>query len=97
MTSNSNGWLQTASILLAVVAASVSTVLWITKQNNTLAERIVRIDFELAELRARVAAGGWSFRQHMLWIEQLRTEANHEIPSPADFPPLHSPRRQIVP
>lgn len=86
MVNSGGGWLQTGSVLIAVVAASVSTVLWITNQNDKLAQRLVTIEFNLAKLEARVAEGGWSFRQHILWIEELRKHSDHEVPSAAKFP-----------
>ncbi len=88
MTTNRNGWLQTISILLAVALAAGSTVAAISRQNHALVGKMMKFEAELSALQARVADGGWSYRQHLEWVAELRMKADHEIPSPSNFPPV---------
>ena len=86
-----SGWLQTIIMVLTVVAACVSGALWIQAENQKLytlvtANKSEQDIFNQAIL-TRLTSAGWTFRQQLKWVNDLRAQANHPVPSvePLEF------------
>ena len=77
--------------MLTVVAACVSGALWIQTENQKLynivtANKSEQEIFNQAIL-TRLTSAGWTFRQQLKWVNALREQAGHPVPSiePLEF------------
>ncbi len=81
-----NGWLQTIVLLISIVGSGVGVALWIAGEISDVKISIVKIqsvhDLDMAAVRNRLTAGGWSRPQQQKWIDALRTVASvsHTVP-----------------
>ena len=86
-TNPTQSWMQTVVVLLAVATASASMSLWVSSSTRELSDRLLEVEYQLKALSGRVIQSGWSFRQQVLWSEELRKGVKFNVPSPAQFPP----------
>ena len=78
-------WGQTMVVLLAVAASSVGVSLWVQSLVHPLGMKVLALELTITgdrkAVKARLGAEGWSYSEQNRWIEELRLNAEHAVPS----------------